>query len=137
MEITKTFQELLVWQKAHKLVLDIYQMTKGFPKEKLFGLTSQLRRAIVSVPANIAEGYRKNGKLDKAKFFNIAEGSLEESKYYLILANDLNYCKTENLLLNAEEVSKMLDSYRKKILSSIERSQKTEERSQNNINIRS
>jgi len=77
---TQKFQELIVWQKAHKLVLDIYKITKQFPKEETYGLTSQMRRATISVPANIAEGYRKRGKLDKVRFMNISEGSLDENK---------------------------------------------------------
>jgi len=118
MEKTKSFMELIVWQKAHKLVLEVYKLTKSFPKEELFCLTSQLRRAVVSIPANIAEGYRKRGKLDKAKYLNIAEGSLEEVKYYFILTKDLNYSKTDLLMKEAEDISRMLDSYRKKILTS-------------------
>ncbi len=77
-EAAKNFQDLLVWQKAHQLVLAVYRLTDAFPKHELFALTSQLRRAAVSVPANVAEGFRKRGLKDKIKFFNIAEGSLEE-----------------------------------------------------------
>ena len=94
-------------------------MTKMFPKEELFGLTSQFRRAAVSIPANIAEGYRKRGKMDKARFFNIAEGSLEECYYYTILANDLGYSNTENLKGLLNEVGKLLNAYSKSILTSI------------------
>lgn len=115
---TKSFKELIVWQKAHQFVLAIYKMTKSFPKEELFGLTSQFRRAAVSVPANIAEGYRKRGKADKARFLNISEGSLEECKYYLLLAEDLGYAKTDKENELAEEVSKLLNAYSNKILSS-------------------
>jgi four helix bundle protein len=115
---SKSFKELIVWQKAHQFVLAVYKMTKAFPKEELFGLTSQFRRAAVSIPANIAEGYRKRGKADKAKYLNISEGSLEECKYYLILAEDLRYAKTEKENLLAEEVSKLLNAYSSKILTS-------------------
>ena len=113
---TKSFKELIVWQKAHEFVLSVYRITKLFPKEELFGLTSQFRRAAVSIPANIAEGYRKKGSLDKVRFFNIAEGSLEECKYYLILSNDLNYSKSKKEFELAEEIGKLLNSYSKKIL---------------------
>ena len=113
---TKSFTDLIVWQKAHQFVLNIYNLTKEFPKEELFGLTSQFRRAAVSIPANIAEGYRKKGSLDKVRFFNIAEGSLEECKYYLILSNDLNYSKSKKEFELAEEIGKLLNSYSKKIL---------------------
>lgn len=93
-------------------------MTNSFPREELFGLTAQLRRAAVSVTANIAESYRKRGEADKARFLNFFEGSLEECKYYLILINDLGYTKVENEYSLAEEISKLLSAYSKKILSS-------------------
>lgn len=73
----RSFADLIVWQKAHKLVLALYELSRDFPKTEVFGLTSQLRRAAVSVPANIAEGFRKQTRLDKARFLNTAEGSLE------------------------------------------------------------
>lgn len=111
MEKTKHFRELVVWQKAHQLVLDIYRLTKIFPKEELFGLTSQLRRSAVSVPANVAEGYRKRTIPDKSKFLNIAQGSLDETHYYLILAQDLGYGSTEILQVNLEEVARLLTAY--------------------------
>ncbi|GJQ57924.1 MAG: hypothetical protein SCALA701_07250 [Candidatus Scalindua sp.] len=79
----KSFQELVVWQKAHELVLSIYRFSKDFPKSEMYGLTSQIRRAAISVPANIAEGFKKRGKADKCRFMNIAQGSLEECRYYL------------------------------------------------------
>ena len=116
---TKSFKELIVWQKAHQFVLLVYKMTKNFPKEELFGLTSQFRRAAVFIPANIAEGYRKRGKADKARFLNISEGSLEECKYYLILTKDLDYSRTDQENSLAEEVSKLLNAYSNKILSSV------------------
>jgi four helix bundle protein len=84
----------------------------------MFGLTSQIRRSSVSIAANIVEGYKKKGKLDKLRFFNIAQGSLEETRYYLILAKDLKYHDTKELLNSIEEISKMLNSYCNKIISS-------------------
>jgi four helix bundle protein len=107
----QTFQELEVWQKAHALVLPVYRLTRCFPRDELYGLTSQLRRAVVSVPANIAEGFVKRGRADKLRFYNIAQGSLEESRYFLILAHDLEYCDTTELLAQADEVSRMLEGY--------------------------
>src|SRR4030067_135823 len=115
---SKSFKELIVWQKAHQFVLAVYKMTKSFPKEEIFGLTSQFRRAAVSIPANIAEGYRKRGKSDKVRFFNISEGSLEECKYYLILSRDLNYSNNDDLLNKAEEIGKLLYAYCKAIINS-------------------
>ena len=118
MERSKRFTDLIVWQKAHQFVLSIYSLTKNFPKEELFGLTSQFRRAAVSIHANIAEGYRKRGKLDKIRFLNIAEGSAEECYYYLILSNDLGYGDTNKLKELLNEVEKLISSYSKAILSS-------------------
>ena len=83
---SRTFEDVEVWHKAYSWVLEIYKFTEGFPKHELFGLTSQLRRAAVSVPANFAEGFKKRGLADKVRFYNIAQGSLEECRYYLILA---------------------------------------------------
>jgi four helix bundle protein len=118
METTKSFRDLVVWQKAHSFVLNVYKGTEKFPKSEMFGLTSQLRRASVSIVANIVEGYKKKSKLDKLRFFNISQGSLEEARYYLILTNDLNYLDTSELMIKLEEVSKMLNSYCGKIIES-------------------
>jgi four helix bundle protein len=87
----RTFRDLLVWQKAHAFVLGVYTLTAAFPKHEIYSLSIQMRRAAVSIPANIAEGFRKRGKVDKVRYMNIAEGSLEESRYYLILAQDLGF----------------------------------------------
>jgi len=114
----RTFQDLIVWQKAHQFVLGIYRFTDKFPKTELYGMTSQLRRAAVSIPANIAEGFKKTGRADKARFMNMAQGSLEESRYYLILAADLGYGKNVELNSLVEEVSKLLTAYASAILAS-------------------
>jgi four helix bundle protein len=114
-ETAKSFQDLFLWRKAHKLVLDVYSLTQAFPKEELYGLTNQLRRAAVSVPANIAEGFGRMSKLEKIRFYNIAQGSLSEVKYFLILTRDLSYGDTSDIMKDAEEVSKMIDSYIKRI----------------------
>lgn len=105
-----------VWKLAHSWVLRIYKMTEAFPKHELYGLTSQLRRAAVSVPANLAEGYRKKTVPDKARFYNISQGSLEECRYYLILARDLHYSDTTELEAELDRVAKVLDSYIKGML---------------------
>ncbi len=118
-EKARSFQDLIIWQKAHILVLNIYDYTNKFPSTEIFGLTSQLRRAAVSVPANIAEGFKKKGKADKARFFNIAQASLEESRYYLILSKDLKYGDSSELMKQLEEVSKLLESYTSSILNSV------------------
>ncbi|MFZ5570639.1 MAG: four helix bundle protein [Thermodesulfobacteriota bacterium] len=113
----KRFEDLLVWQRAHQFVLSVYRFSQTFPASENFGLTAQFRRAAVSIAANIAEGFRKRGKADKIRFLNIAEGSLEESRYYLILANDLEYGDISDLKQSLEEVSKLLDPYSKAIIS--------------------
>ena len=86
-QAAKSFTDLVVWQKAHQFVLAVYRLTKNFPCEETYGLTSQFRRSAVSIAANIAEGFRKRGSADKLRFFNIAQGSAEE----LILAGDLGF----------------------------------------------
>src|SRR5687767_2495613 len=115
---SRTFEDVEVWQKAHASVLGIYSLTESFPKHELFGLTSQLRRAAVSVPANFAEGFAKAGRADKARFYNMAQGSLEECRYYLILARDLGYADTKYSLHELENISKMLEAYKRAMLKS-------------------
>ncbi len=89
------FQRVIAWQKAHEFVLLVYCISRHFPEDERFGLTSQLRRAAVSIEANIAEGYKKTSRADKLRFFNIAQGSLEECRDYHILAKDLDYINEE------------------------------------------
>ena len=112
------FEDLVVWQKAHLFVLAAYRFSRTFPHSEVYGLTSQFRRAAVSIAANIAEGFKKRGKADKVRFYNIAQGSLEESRYYLILAKDLKYGDPPELSQLIEEVSKLLDAYSNAILNS-------------------
>lgn len=85
------YRKLEVWQRAHRMVLDVYELTESFPKSEIFGLVSQCRRASVSIPANIAEGCGKNSNNDFANFLNIALGSVNEVEYYFLLSKDLNY----------------------------------------------
>ncbi len=114
----KTFQDLIVWQKAHQFVLSTYHFTDTFPKREIYGLTSQVRRAAVSIPANIPEGFKKKTMMDKVRFMNIAHGSIEECLYYLILAEDLGYGNSQESALQLEEVSKLLQAYSYSILNS-------------------
>ena len=114
----KTFEDLVVWQKAHQFALAVYRMTKAFPRSEVYGLTSQFRRAAVSIAANIAEGFRKRGNADKLRFLNIAQGSLEESRYYLILVRDLEYGDVTEAKAILEETSKLLEAYSRAILNS-------------------
>ena len=116
--MAKTFRDLIVWRKAHAFVLEVYRLTSTFPGTEKFSLAQQMRRAAVSIPANIAEGFRRRGQTDKARFMNIAESSLEESRYYLILVSDIGYGKTDFLLNSADEISRLLNAYSQAILSS-------------------
>ncbi len=103
------FVQLEVWQEAHQLVLQVYRTTKGLPGDGRFGLISQMRRAAVSVPANIAEGFKRRGTNDKSHFYNIAESSLEELRYYFILCQDLHYDGHYDALdRRADRVARML-----------------------------
>jgi four helix bundle protein len=107
----KTFKNLVVWQKAHQLVLAIYSLSGSFPRSEIYYLTSQMRRAAISILANIAEGFKKRGISDKTRLLNVAQGSLEECRYYLILTQDLGYAATTDLEPLLEEVSKLLVAY--------------------------
>jgi len=106
---TKSFRDLIVWQKSYKLVLEIYKITKGFPKSEIYGLSQQMRKAAVSIPSNIAEGYGRKHKAEYQQFLSIAYGSLLEVETQYSLAVDLKYvskCESiENLL---KEVGAML-----------------------------
>src|SRR5436189_4795203 len=112
----RTFQDLVVWRKAHELVLAVYSFTAAFPKSETYGLALQMRRAAVSIPANIAEGFARRSDADKVRFFNIAAGSVEESRYYLILSQDLGYGDTQPLAGSLEEASQLLSGYTRAIL---------------------
>ena len=115
----RSFEELEVWRKAHQWTLSVYRFTEHFPKHELFGLTSQFRRAAVSVPANIAEGFKKRGRADKARYYNIAQGLLEECRYYLILSRDLEYGDSQSLIEALEEVSRMLEAYARLVATTV------------------
>ena len=113
-----TFRNLKVWQKAHEMALEIYKGTKTFPSSEKYGLIAQIRRSAVSVATNIVEGYKRKSSKDFAHFLNIADSSLEETKYHLLLACDLNYlCKSdyERLLVLADEVGRMLYGFQKNL----------------------
>jgi len=113
----KRFQDLIVWQKSHALTLRVYKLTKSFPKEELFGLSSQMHRAAVSVAANIAEGFSKKGRPDKARLMNISQGSLEELRYYFILSKDLGYLTTDSQWSDVDEVARLLGAYVRTLVS--------------------
>ena len=109
----QNFRNLKVWQKAHMLTLNIYRATKSFPREEMYGLTSQMRRASVSIAANIAEGTCRNGDADFGRFLQMAAGSASEVEYHLLLALDLELLKTadcQRLSNEVVEVKRMLAS---------------------------
>lgn len=95
---TEGFKQLNVWQKAYELTLDIYKITAAFPKNETYGLTSQLRRAAASVPANIAEGYERNHRKEYVQFLYVAKGSLGEVETFLLLASDLKYLSKDEFI---------------------------------------
>ena len=105
----------MVWQKSHEFVLGVYRVTQCFPADERFGLTRQLRRSAASIPANIAEGFVKRGIGDKLRYLNIAQGSLEESRYYLILATDLGFADLSELEQKLDECSRILEGYARAI----------------------
>jgi len=112
------FIDLKVWQRSHALVLQIYQLTGSFPAEERFGLVAQLRRAALSVPTNIAEGSKREGLQEYAHFLNIAEGSLAETEYLLLVSRDLSYAAArivQPLLQESDEVARMLNALRRKV----------------------
>lgn len=112
----KSFKNIIVWQKSHKLALSIYRISSLFPAQEQFNLTSQIRRCAVSIPSNIAEGFARKSLNDSKRFYIIAEGSLEELRYQLLLANDLGYIKNDqfnDLDQKAEEVGKLLGSWKR------------------------
>jgi len=114
----KDFRQLKVWEKSHQLALAIYQASKEFPKEELYGLTSQIRRASTSIPTSIAEGCGRNTDADFARFLQMAMGSASETEYQLILSHDLGFLnKEQNDKLNTDltEVKRMLASLLKTI----------------------
>ena len=109
----KDFRSLIVWQKSHVFTLKVYALTRSFPKDELFGLTSQLRRASSSIPINIAEGCGRGSNLDFARFLQISLGSASESEYLLLLCLELKYFPQKiegDLLFEIQEITKMLTS---------------------------
>jgi four helix bundle protein len=114
----KDFRTLQVWQKSHDLTVGVYQETCSFPKEEMFGVTSQLRRAASSIPANIAEGCGRGSDKDFARFVQIAFGSASEVEYFFLLCRDLNYIEEntfQNYINSIIEIKKMLSSFLKSL----------------------
>ena len=111
MKPAQRFEDLMVWQKSHQLVLRVYRLTSEFPKREIYGLAAQMRRAAASVPANIAEGFKRQTRSDKARLMNVAQASLEELRYYFILTSDLGYATTSSERIDSDELARMLHAY--------------------------
>lgn len=114
----KDFRKLIVWEKSHSLALEIYRITNKFPKDEIYGITNQLRRACTSIPTNIAEGCGRDSSKDFARFLQIAFGSANEMEYLILLSSDLKYIESEiyqNLTDNIIEIKKMLSALIKKL----------------------
>ena len=111
----QNYKDLKVWEKAHQFTLMVYETSKHFPKEELYGLTNQLRRSASSIPANIAEGCGKNTKADFANFLNIALGSANESEYFILLTKDLAYINIEKF----ETLSKLINEIKAMLIALI------------------
>ena len=106
---TKSFKDLIVWQKGYRLAREVYDVTKGFPQNEVYGLTQQMRRAVVAIPSNIAEGYGRQHTKEYQQFLSIAYGSLCELETHYLLALDLGYTKQNAILAGLlEEVGRML-----------------------------
>ena len=113
-----SFEDLLVWQRAMGLVREIYRITRPFPSDERFGLTSQLRRAAVSVPSNIAEGHERQTTADFIRFISIAEGSLAEARTQLLIGCDLGYCERTEIQITfdeMQEIKRMLNALRRSL----------------------
>lgn len=114
MGIVTSFQDIQAWKKAHELVLKVYALLEKFPKYELFSLTSQIRRCAISVPSNIAEGFKRKTKNDAVHFYTIADGSLSELKYQLLLSRDLHYISEDDyhaITLLTDEAGKLLHGW--------------------------
>ncbi|MBA4406138.1 hypothetical protein C0389_02570 [bacterium] len=114
----RDFKKLKVWERAHNLALNLYKLTKSFPKEELYGITSQLRRAVISIPTNIAEGSGKQTEKEFARYLSIAAGSASETEYLIILSKDLKFIKESvaaDLIIEINEIKKMLNALMIKI----------------------
>ncbi len=110
-EPAKNFQDLIVWQKAHQFVLATYRFTAQFPDHEREGLASQLQRSAIAIGANIAQGYARKNKSEKARYLTSAQTALDECQYYLLLAKDLGYGENEALVGQLNEVRKLLGDY--------------------------
>ena len=103
----RSWEQLLVWQKSHEIVLEVYRLTGNFPPTERYALVDQIRRAAYSIPSNIVEGHSKNSRKDFLRFLYIARGSLEELKYFWLLSRDLGYVRIENYSILTDKLSEI------------------------------
>jgi len=108
MEKIRSFTDLVAWQEAHKLVITIYKITKDFPKEELFGLANQMRRAAVSISSNIAEGFSRKSQVEKSRFYSMAQGSITELQSQLLVARDVGYMRRQGFEAIADQTVSVL-----------------------------
>lgn len=116
----KTHEDLIVWQKADQLAFNVFRLVKKFPREELYGLTSQIKRSVLSIPANVAEGFARGSQKEFTRFLYISWGSLIETEYYLKFASKLSYIDGDELSLNlklTQEIGRMINGLIKKIKS--------------------
>ncbi len=114
----RDYKKLIVWERAHKLAVNVYKLTNTYPKEELFGITSQLRRAVISIPTNIAEGCGRKSEKEFSRFLSIAAGSASETEYLIILSSELNFLSkdlAEPLIIEINEIKKMLNVFQIKL----------------------
>ena len=134
----RDFKQLKVWEKSHQLNLDVYKMAASFPREELFGLTSQIRRAAHSIPTNICEGCGRNTLAEFAQFLNVSMGSASELEYHLLVANDLGLISSavyERLLTQVLEVKRMLGAYLQKVYADIRKEKVTPRSSRSKVGV--
>jgi len=116
----RDFQKIRAWERGHQMTLDVYRMTRYYPREELFGLTSQMRRAAASIPTNIAEGCGRRSEADLARFMDMSRGSASELTYQMILSRDLEYLAhdvAEKVMVELDEIGRMITSYSRQLRS--------------------
>lgn len=120
--VVKTFEDMKVWQKSHEMTLKLYKVTKSFPKEERFGIVSQLRRAVSSIPTNIVEGFKRKTTKDYMHFINLADASLEETRYLLLLAHDLGFLpdkEYDTIIDDCKEIGRMIGGLEKSLVAKL------------------
>lgn len=136
MDKSKSFKDLIMWQKSHQYVLKVYRNTEKFPTHEQYNLTSQFRRAAASIALNIVEGYRRISKVEKLRFFNMSQTSLDETHYCIILSKDLNYISENQyneLIISMDDANKAINAYCYKLVQDI-KNEKINKKNNKNTN---